>query len=85
MECEDHLGGCLVVLIYVIVWKFLFSVFPAKYLFSIFLSFELLRFCLKYILLTFWQISKNKRHQDRAAALEVWDRLEEFVRSRSHS
>lgn len=31
------------------------------------------------------QISKNKRHQDRAAALEVWDRLEEFVRSRSHS
>ncbi|XP_027361466.1 protein CDC73 homolog isoform X2 [Abrus precatorius] len=32
-----------------------------------------------------WNISKNKRHQDRAAALEVWDRLEEFVRSRSHS
>ncbi|KAM6542802.1 hypothetical protein CsatB_007249 [Cannabis sativa] len=31
------------------------------------------------------KISKNKRHQDRAAALEVWDRLEEFVRSRSHS
>ncbi|KAJ1384379.1 Paf1 complex subunit Cdc73, N-terminal domain [Sesbania bispinosa] len=30
-------------------------------------------------------ISKNKRHQDRAAALEVWDRLEEFSRSRSHS
>ncbi|GMI64232.1 PLANT HOMOLOGOUS TO PARAFIBROMIN [Hibiscus trionum] len=30
-------------------------------------------------------ISKNKRHQDRAAALEVWDRLEEFVRGRSHS
>ncbi|KAH0455315.1 hypothetical protein IEQ34_015347 [Dendrobium chrysotoxum] len=30
-------------------------------------------------------ISKNKRHQDRAAALEVWDRLEEFMRSRSHS
>ncbi|XP_057450223.1 protein CDC73 homolog [Lotus japonicus] len=30
-------------------------------------------------------ISKNKRHQDRAAALDVWDRLEEFVRSRSHS
>ncbi|XP_072956145.1 protein CDC73 homolog [Typha angustifolia] len=29
-------------------------------------------------------ISKNKRHQDRAAALEVWDRLEEFMRSRSH-
>ncbi|CAI9118427.1 OLC1v1019997C1 [Oldenlandia corymbosa var. corymbosa] len=28
-------------------------------------------------------ISKNKRHQDRAAALEVWDRLEEFIRSRS--
>uniref|UniRef100_A0A251T8Y3 Putative PARAFIBROMIN-like protein n=1 Tax=Helianthus annuus TaxID=4232 RepID=A0A251T8Y3_HELAN len=28
-------------------------------------------------------ISKNKRHQDRAAALDVWDRLEEFVRSRS--
>ncbi|GFS36725.1 similar to PLANT HOMOLOGOUS TO PARAFIBROMIN [Actinidia rufa] len=28
-------------------------------------------------------ISKNKRHQDRAAALEVWDRLEEFMRSRS--
>ncbi|KAM6542272.1 hypothetical protein CsatB_006719 [Cannabis sativa] len=30
-------------------------------------------------------ISKNKQHQDRVAALEVWDRLEEFVRSRSHS
>ncbi|KAE8723804.1 Hsp90 co-chaperone CDC37 [Hibiscus syriacus] len=30
-------------------------------------------------------ISKNKRHQDRAAALEAWDRLEEFVRGRSHS
>ncbi|KAF7837314.1 protein CDC73-like protein [Senna tora] len=30
-------------------------------------------------------ISKNKRHQDRAAALEVWERLEEFVRSRTHS
>ncbi|PKA66081.1 hypothetical protein AXF42_Ash010491 [Apostasia shenzhenica] len=30
-------------------------------------------------------ISKNKRHQDRAAALEVWDRLEDFMRSRSHS
>ncbi|XP_010256106.1 PREDICTED: protein CDC73 homolog [Nelumbo nucifera] len=30
-------------------------------------------------------ISKNKRHQDRAAALEVWDRLEAFVRSRSHT
>ncbi|CAN8268732.1 unnamed protein product [Cochlearia groenlandica] len=30
-------------------------------------------------------ISKNKRHQDRAAALEVWEKLEEFVRSRSHS
>lgn len=30
-------------------------------------------------------ISKNKRHQDRPAALEVWNRLEEFVRSRSHS
>nr|CAD1841676.1 unnamed protein product [Ananas comosus var. bracteatus] len=29
-------------------------------------------------------ISKNKRHQDRAAALEVWDRLEAFMRSRSH-
>ncbi|XP_059649551.1 protein CDC73 homolog [Cornus florida] len=29
-------------------------------------------------------ISKNKRHQDRAAALDVWDRLEEFMRSRSH-
>ncbi|KAL3507894.1 hypothetical protein ACH5RR_033276 [Cinchona calisaya] len=28
-------------------------------------------------------ISKNKRHQDRAAALEVWERLEEFMRSRS--
>ncbi|KAJ3674750.1 hypothetical protein LUZ60_005366 [Juncus effusus] len=27
-------------------------------------------------------ISKNKRHQDRAAALEVWDRLEAFMRSR---
>ncbi|XP_030456755.1 protein CDC73 homolog [Syzygium oleosum] len=30
-------------------------------------------------------ISKNKRHQDRAAALEVWEKLEEFVRSRSHA
>ncbi|XP_010938049.1 protein CDC73 homolog [Elaeis guineensis] len=30
-------------------------------------------------------ISKFKRHQDRAAALEVWDRLEEFIRSRSHA
>ncbi|RDY10644.1 Protein CDC73-like protein, partial [Mucuna pruriens] len=30
-------------------------------------------------------ISKNKRHQDRAAALDVWERLEEFVRSRSLS
>ncbi|CAN0857010.1 Protein CDC73 homolog [Linum grandiflorum] len=30
-------------------------------------------------------ISKNKRHQDRAAALEVWDRLEEFLRSGSHA
>lgn len=30
------------------------------------------------------QISKNKRHQDRAAALEVWDRLEQFMQSRSH-
>ncbi|KAK4759177.1 hypothetical protein SAY87_022308 [Trapa incisa] len=29
-------------------------------------------------------ISKNKRHQDRAAALEVWDRLEQFIQSRSH-
>ncbi|KAG8370228.1 hypothetical protein BUALT_Bualt14G0095200 [Buddleja alternifolia] len=28
-------------------------------------------------------ISKNKRHQDRAAALEVWEKLEEFMRSRS--
>nr|GME04241.1 protein CDC73 homolog [Ipomoea batatas] len=28
-------------------------------------------------------VSKNKRHQDRAAALEVWDKLEEFMRSRS--
>lgn len=29
-------------------------------------------------------ISKNKRHQDRAAALEVWSKLEEFIaRSRS--
>ncbi|WOL15280.1 hypothetical protein Cni_G24061 [Canna indica] len=30
-------------------------------------------------------ISKHKRHQDRTAALEVWDRLEEFMRSRSHA
>ncbi|KAG2375513.1 Protein CDC73-like protein [Vigna angularis] len=30
-------------------------------------------------------ISKNKRHQDRAAALDVWERLEEFVRARSRS
>uniref|UniRef100_A0A0D3FM46 PHP n=1 Tax=Oryza barthii TaxID=65489 RepID=A0A0D3FM46_9ORYZ len=26
-------------------------------------------------------ISKNKRHQDRTAALEVWERLEEFMRA----
>ncbi|KAI3993091.1 hypothetical protein MKX01_009834 [Papaver californicum] len=30
-------------------------------------------------------ISKNKRHQDKTAALEVWGKLEEFVRSRSHN
>ncbi|XP_023874968.1 protein CDC73 homolog [Quercus suber] len=30
-------------------------------------------------------ISKNKRHQDRTAALDVWEKLEDFVRSRSHS
>ncbi|QCD91816.1 protein CDC73 homolog [Vigna unguiculata] len=30
-------------------------------------------------------ISKNKRHQDRAAALDVWERLEEFARARSRS
>ncbi|XP_031483989.1 protein CDC73 homolog [Nymphaea colorata] len=29
-------------------------------------------------------ISKNKRHHDRAAALEVWEKLEEFVQSRAH-
>lgn len=29
------------------------------------------------------QISKNKRHQDRTAALEIWERLEEFMRSRT--
>ncbi|KAL6894517.1 hypothetical protein ACP4OV_008615 [Aristida adscensionis] len=28
-------------------------------------------------------ISKNKRHQDRTAALEVWERLEEFMRART--
>ncbi|KAK7369429.1 hypothetical protein VNO80_11466 [Phaseolus coccineus] len=28
------------------------------------------------------KISKNKRHLDRAAALDVWERLEEFVRAR---
>ncbi|CAN6298344.1 unnamed protein product [Urochloa humidicola] len=28
-------------------------------------------------------ISKNKRHQDRTAALEVWERLEEFMRGRT--
>uniref|UniRef100_A0A0A9DR74 PHP n=1 Tax=Arundo donax TaxID=35708 RepID=A0A0A9DR74_ARUDO len=28
-------------------------------------------------------ISKNKRHQDRTAALEVWERLEEFMRARA--
>ncbi|KAH9298790.1 hypothetical protein KI387_030472, partial [Taxus chinensis] len=27
-------------------------------------------------------LSKHKRHQDKAAALEIWDRLEEFMRSR---
>nr|POF04782.1 protein cdc73 like [Quercus suber] len=30
-------------------------------------------------------ISKNKQHQDRTAALDVWEKLEDFVRSRSHS
>jgi parafibromin len=30
-------------------------------------------------------ISKNKRHQDRAACLDVWGRLEDFMQSRSHS
>lgn len=30
-------------------------------------------------------VSKNKRHQDRAAALEVWERLEAFMQSRSHT
>lgn len=40
---------------------------------------------IKHTFLTCLQISKNKRHQDRAAALEVWDRLEEFARSRTHS
>ncbi|XP_062215018.1 protein CDC73 homolog isoform X2 [Phragmites australis] len=29
------------------------------------------------------KISKNKRHQDRTAALEVWERLEEFMRART--
>ncbi|TVU45785.1 hypothetical protein EJB05_05287, partial [Eragrostis curvula] len=28
-------------------------------------------------------ISKNKRHQDRTAALELWERLDEFMRSRT--
>jgi len=28
-------------------------------------------------------ISKNKRHQDRTAALEIWERLEEFMRART--
>ncbi|GJN23812.1 hypothetical protein PR202_gb11495 [Eleusine coracana subsp. coracana] len=28
-------------------------------------------------------ISKNKRHQDRTAALEVWERLDEFMRGRA--
>ncbi|GLJ33880.1 hypothetical protein SUGI_0681480 [Cryptomeria japonica] len=27
-------------------------------------------------------LSKHRRHQDKAAALEIWDRLEEFMRSR---
>ena len=27
------------------------------------------------------QISKNKRHQDRIMALDVWEKLEDFVRS----
>ena len=31
------------------------------------------------------QISKNKRHQDRTAALDVQEKLEDFVRSQSHS
>ncbi|GAB2294827.1 hypothetical protein Dimus_029020 [Dionaea muscipula] len=30
-------------------------------------------------------ISKNKRHQDKAAVLELWEKLEEFARSRSYS
>ncbi|KAL9262770.1 CDC73-like protein [Drosera capensis] len=30
-------------------------------------------------------ISKNKRHQDKAAVMELWDKLEQFTRSRSYS
>ena len=31
------------------------------------------------------QISKNKRHQDEIVVLDVWEKLEDFVRSRLHS
>ena len=27
------------------------------------------------------QISRNKRHQDRTVALDVWEKIEDFVRS----
>ena len=30
-------------------------------------------------------VSKNKRHQDSIAALDVWEKLKDFVKSRSHS
>ncbi|XP_023905913.2 auxin-responsive protein SAUR20-like [Quercus suber] len=36
-------------------------------------------------LLKLAKISKNKRHQDRTAALDVWEKLQDFVCSRSHS
>ena len=31
------------------------------------------------------QIRKNKQHQDRTVVLDVWEKLEDFVQSQSHS
>lgn len=67
------------------------KIISVRYLTHLFLNAVMLVLLLRYDLLNrgtcsvCFQISKNKRHQDRAAALEVWEKLEEFVRSRSHS
>lgn len=34
------------------------------------------------LLICLLQLSKHKRHQDRTAVLEFWDRLDAFLRSR---